>query len=359
MFHSSQKKTTPRPRSASLRLEKLEERAMFNADMSLSRAGVLTINGGQYADEATVDFRGSCVYVTMTHQLNAAGTKSVTENEKFEISKVGSIVFNGNAGNDRLTVNAAPSGVSVGGMKLEFNGGTENDTLDNRSSLPTRAEGGAGADTLIGGSGNDVLSGGDGSDFINGREGDDSLGGGEGVDRIYGGAGVDIIQGGIGNDYLFGEGDRDNIYGDDGIDTIDGGSGDDYLYGGQGNDYLYGREGNDTIWGDAGQDYLFGDNGDDWLYGGTENDVLYGGRGADNLFGEDGNDYLVGGQNFDQAGYAISNTERDLAVDILTGGYGDDTFERETARNIYNRDINRDKNKRSGEQDREVDWIAQ
>src|SRR5262249_49242831 len=152
----------------SLRLERLEERAMFAGDIDIDKQGVVTITGGDYEDVAAVSFDKKFVYVRLDRDLNAAGTRTDTETDKFQISKVTKIVFNGNGSGDTLTVNAAPQNVSLGRMTLGFNGHKGNDTLNNNSSLPTVADGGDDNDTLNGGSSGDTIYGGVGNDKISG-----------------------------------------------------------------------------------------------------------------------------------------------------------------------------------------------
>jgi len=115
------------------------------------------------------------------------------------------------------------------------------------------------------------------------------------------------------------------IYGDAIIDsnTLDPNTGlyevlgsrfqNDVLQGLHGNDTLFGGNLQDDISGDLGDDALYGENDEDFLYGDAGNDTLWGGMGADNLFGGEGDDVLDGGVG-------------DLAVDVLSGGAGNDTY---------------------------------
>lgn len=115
------------------------------APVRLEDVGVLTIIGRAAADSVTLDA-----------SLNATG--GVTTN-RF----TGSVVFQGNGGNDVLdahNVNAA--------IKVNFSGGEGNDI----------AMGGAGNDTLAGGDGRDLLIGGAGVDVVSGGNGEDILIGG-------------------------------------------------------------------------------------------------------------------------------------------------------------------------------------
>lgn len=123
--------------------------------------------------------------------------------------------------------------------KIMFEGLGGNDYLDNRTSIPLVANGGAGNDALLGGSADDYLVGGPGDDYLDGR-----LGG----DMLYGQAGVDAL------------------FGDEGIDSLFAGDDVDRLFGGNGNDSLYGEAGNDKLYGGAGTDKLVGGAGTNTLY---------------------------------------------------------------------------------------------
>jgi Ca2+-binding RTX toxin-like protein len=105
---------------------------------------------------------------------------------------------------------------------IVFEGGDGDDSFDNPTFLPCRAEGGNGADTLWGGSGDDTLLGGSGSDTLGGRVGDDHLIGGFGKDSLYGHDGDDYLNGnhvgqfpiGVTYDWV-----ADELYGGPGADT--------------------------------------------------------------------------------------------------------------------------------------------
>jgi Ca2+-binding RTX toxin-like protein len=139
-----------------------------------------------------------------------------------------------------------------------------NDSFTNSTALRTKANGGAGSDTIVGGAGKDALEGGGGSDFIYGAGGTDELfayskaapesegvynylNGGDGMDFVHGGSGVDYLDGGRGEDYLFGYGGNDTLHagnvtgGDFSYNYLNGGVGDDTLYGGEWSDYMIGH----------------------------------------------------------------------------------------------------------------------
>ena len=115
------------------------------APVRLEDVDVLTIIGGAAADSVTLD-----------SSLNASG--DVTTN-RF----TGSVVFQGNGGDDRLDAHNLNATIEV-----NFAGGEGNDI----------AMGGAGNDTLDGGEGRDVLIGGAGIDTLNSGDGEDILIGG-------------------------------------------------------------------------------------------------------------------------------------------------------------------------------------
>ena len=73
--------------------------------------------------------------------------------------------------------------------RIEFHGGSGNDTLNNLSGVALIAWGGNGNDKLTGGSGADSLYGEGGNDTLNGAMGADLLWGGDGNDSILMGMG--------------------------------------------------------------------------------------------------------------------------------------------------------------------------
>jgi hypothetical protein len=178
----------------------------------------LTINGGTAKDTVLFDT-----------SLNSAG---IPATKRF----TGSIVVNGNGGDDKLDASL----ITVTNFGVTFNGGLGNDTA-------------------IGGSGVDRLNGDDGDDSLTGNAGNDLITGGLGSDRQFGGTGNDTINGGAGTDA---------IRGDDGNDQLNGGDDNDTVIGGVGDDILHGDAGNDTTIGGLGTDQVFGDEGTDVGLGG-------------------------------------------------------------------------------------------
>jgi Ca2+-binding RTX toxin-like protein len=119
----------------------------------------------------------------------------------------------------------APGSVS----SIRFWGFEGKDSITNSTTIPCKAWGGTGSDTLTGGSGADSL-----------------MGGAEN-DKLFGGGGADDLHGNDGNDTVSGQAGNDSIWGD---------AGDDRLIGGTGSDYLHAKDGV------AGNDRVFGDNED-------------------------------------------------------------------------------------------------
>ena len=94
---------------------------------------------------------------------------------------------------------------------LDLAAGDEDDSLSLDATLPTRATGGPGDDTLTttdgadrleGGAGDDVLSSVGGADVLNGGSGDDTLYGGDGRDSLDGDRGSDRADAGTGADRI-------------------------------------------------------------------------------------------------------------------------------------------------------------
>lgn len=154
--------------------------------------------------------------------LGQAGDDTVTA--EFSPSGLGTCVFSGGSGHDRLNIVADADGSNVFQVTLDnlANDGKPGDTCDIRSdwehvsghfyeqtpgvpegnvrldaSMVSRGvtlEGGNGADTLIGGSAADLLIGGSGNDILNGGPGNDTLEGNAGTDQLTGGSGADTFD---------------------------------------------------------------------------------------------------------------------------------------------------------------------
>ena len=298
-----------------------------NADLdppsvSLNEQKILVITGSNRADAgdfARVDQFKNWITVTL-RQTDAAGNVIHNESRLFRRNEVNSIIYSGNAGDDRFENHTNLLSSASGGNGKDFlQGGSFIDNLF----------GGAGRDTIYGGDGRDHLDGGTGSDLIDGQGGDDDLFGKRGNDTLHGGAGGDRLFGGVGNDTMFGGAGNDKMLGESGNDRMYGdearltnfGGGNDNMDGGSGHDKLYGQSGNDTIKGGSGRDKLYGQIGNDTLKGGSGNDQLYGQSGRDRLFGNSGKDRLFGGYGDDYL-----NGGKDGKGDDLRGQQGKDTF---------------------------------
>ncbi|MGB7159985.1 MAG: hypothetical protein WBD40_18105 [Tepidisphaeraceae bacterium] len=296
--------------------------------------------------------------------ISADATSYIVEHQNESVtqtflkSAVGAIIIDGEAGNDRLVIDASVT------IPASITGNDGDDTI----------VGGSGADSLDGAIGNDVIDGGLGADILRGGFGidladyslrtapvhvtldalanDGAIGEGDliisdDVEMVFGGAGADRIigndlpntlRGGLGNDTLAGLGGNDKLDGHKHKDLLDGGAGNDRLVPGLGRDRIGGGEGRDyvdyrqrtanlvvtlddlpndgeagendnvahdveDIRGGAGDDHLAGNSRGNRLYGNAGNDTLLGHAGSDTLFGSDGEaDTLDGGSGADFAG---------------------------------------------------------
>ncbi len=135
---------------------------MMTGDISFNEAnGILTITGAAFDDVAEVRFEGNEVEVDLiATEDDGDGTDHTDQTEN--IADVSKIVFNGFAGADRLTVFVENVAAGVlNNIELEFNGGSNNDTLvQNDGGIKTTALGGSGNDKLEGSRFNDILDGG-------------------------------------------------------------------------------------------------------------------------------------------------------------------------------------------------------
>lgn len=108
---------------------------------------------------------------------------------------------------------------------------------------------------------------------------------------------------------------------------IKGSSGDDNLKGGLGNDTIQGMGGSDIIHGLAGNDVLTGGGDSTQVYGDEGDDILFGGVGVEKdvvietLAGGEGNDTIYAG-----TGYEFTYLSGGTGDDTLIGGSGNDEF---------------------------------
>ncbi len=327
-----------------LRMESLEERAMFAVDVAMV-GSTLKVQGTTGHDEVTVQLLKNNIgsplddqIVVRDHQAILGTYNLWAKQQEFTYQTFRKIEFHGGKGNDSFEV--------IGSLKMHPNDeayveafGDEGSDVLKGGDTSDILHGGDQFDWLYGNGGDDILYGDSGNDQLSGGDGNDKLFGDLGNDSLYGGIGKDTMEGGAGNDLLEGGTERDLIYGDfspetllifpflavlGGNDQILGGDGDDFLVGNMGNDKLDGglgddimsgdsdndaEFGNDTLMGGMGNDALIGGRGDDFLYGQTDDvnpvvhdfgrDTLYGGSGNDWLDGGDGNDELNGEEGYD------------------------------------------------------------
>jgi Ca2+-binding RTX toxin-like protein len=142
-----------------------------------------------------------------------------------------SVIINGGAGNDKVTVGTAKEGFDGNAY---IYGGTGNDTLNAKNAFP-----------------HDMIVGPFHHISLNGDEGNDNLTGSAADDDLNGGAGNDILHAGAGNDFLMGGSGFDKMYGEDGDDTtvvysLSGWQGNTSYIGGTG--FTNGGAGNDTTY---------------------------------------------------------------------------------------------------------------
>ncbi|GIW79572.1 MAG: hypothetical protein KatS3mg105_1379 [Gemmatales bacterium] len=149
--NQNQAEAAEKPEAAPLGVEELESRQLLDATATLA-AGVLTVNGGANND------RINLVLDQAANQIVVQD--SFQEVARFNSGAVTTIVLNGNAGNDILTI-----------AKEIMQAATIN--------------GGAGKDVIISGGGNTTLNGDGGNDTLISGPGTNTLNGGAGADRIY------------------------------------------------------------------------------------------------------------------------------------------------------------------------------
>jgi Ca2+-binding RTX toxin-like protein len=217
------------------------------------------------------------------------------------ISQVAGIDVTGNAGDNRIVIDAATFGTLAGGEG--------NDVFDFSSANVT------GAGTAIGGVGNDTYI------LHNGEEGTIVEGAGEGTDTVR------MV-------------DATTITIATNVENAIGSSGDDVITGNAANNRVNGGAGADTIGGDDGNDVLFGGAGADTLTGGAGNDTMTLGGGADVVAytapadgnavatnvvrgttrGDSINDFLSGTDQLTFTDLGFDDGSDDLAAGALTDG---------------------------------------
>jgi Ca2+-binding RTX toxin-like protein len=175
---------------------------------------------------------------TSTTIYGGAGTDTVT------VALMSGGLMNGNLGDDGITSNGVVSTASV-------YGGQGNDNIDVDNGLSSaKVRGNLGTDNIsVGGS--------IGSSTVNGNAGNDTINTvgvltGFAASTIFGGAGNDTISAATNTAATIGT----FLSGDDGNDNITGGSGDDTILTGIGTDAVSGGAGNDSVTTGTGVDTL-------------------------------------------------------------------------------------------------------
>jgi Ca2+-binding RTX toxin-like protein len=287
----------------------------------------------------------------------------------------GTDVNDGDAGNDEVEVNGAPTvgdefiakpgtqpgrvqfnrtnlgqfGIDFSAERLTVNGLGGGDIFAPDPVAPTGLAGLTSL-TLNGGTGADTLTGGDGADVVNGGDSGDILDGGAGDDRVVGDRGSDTHRGGEGDDVLVwnnGDGSDDNV-GGNGFDRVEvNGSataGDAFTLAPDGAEARFERtnlvpfqlgisDGTEVVAvnGGGGNDQFAVSPGLAGLLvaadGGSGNDQLVGSEEADSFLGGSGNDSLTPGGGSDLADGGVDDDQlftRDRVGDLVRGGAGTD-----------------------------------
>jgi Ca2+-binding RTX toxin-like protein len=182
-------------------------------------------------DSLTIDTAPSVVSVTVE-----ASTLGGSEEDDLVIRwNSGTVVA-------RLLLEGDRNGPSGGVESIRFADGSAVDWAQLAASVTPAAT--AGADTLTLSSLDDDVLAGAGDDEVHGRAGNDNLAGEDGSDALFGGSGDDLLDGGAGDDQLDGGGSG-------GSDVLTGGIGDDTITGVDSRDtvrYAAG-DGHDTLHG--------------------------------------------------------------------------------------------------------------
>jgi Ca2+-binding RTX toxin-like protein len=251
---------------------------------------------------------------------------------------------------------------------IKVQAGEGNDTVTNKTNLPSEMRGEDGDDTLVGGTARDVIFGGEDDDILEGKFGNDELHGGEDNDtyrfsgRLLGnddvienpsdedddddedidtldftgfsGGGIDIDLS-LTTERVINAGDLtlqlsssrgiENVVGTEFEDFIRGNSRDNELRGEGLKDRIYGRDGDDTLLGGGGDDHMFGEGDFDRLEGGAGRDFLDGGLDgfADELVGDGDRDTFVlrRRRGSDPGPLEQSLVDYSSALDALIWGY--------------------------------------
>ena len=197
---------------------------------------------------------------------------------------------------------------------------------------------------------NDTLTGDDDDDTLDGRDGVNDMADfgdaplGITLDLSIQGGATQAVGFGQGTDTLLniehgagGRGD-DTLLGDAGVNILLGRDDDDTLDGGGGFDDLRGGAGNDILISGLGGAFSEGQGGDDTLIGSDSSDSQFGGAGDDTIVGSLGNDTI--------GGFIDDQFEEDTARDVLdysaTANGVDVDLDGETASSIGTNEIGND-----------------
>ncbi|MFN3669789.1 MAG: beta strand repeat-containing protein [Brevundimonas sp.] len=286
-------------------------------DTLIGSSGADTLNGGYGGD--TIFGGDGDDYIEQgtlgTNFPSQPGVGQITVTETVDN-------IDGGAGNDTISYAGVSSAMSVNlGTGAVVNAQTGNDNLFSVEGLIT----GSGADVLVGSAVGNRIESGAGADSIQGLGGNDILLGGDGDDLLDGGFGADILDGGAGNDtvsYAYRSGGMFLNLSVQGVSQIAGGE----------NDTLISIE---NAIGTAFNDAIRGNDQANVIQLGGGNDNSTAGLGADTVDGGEGNDVLWHGANIDMltgaqvdpvTGAILGLAHDDGAIDILTGGAGNDVL---------------------------------
>jgi Ca2+-binding RTX toxin-like protein len=318
-----------RNKSHSVRkFERLEDRRMMAGDIDFDD-GVLTIDGAGLNDVAEIRFEGDQVRVDLFAGTSGGGTDHHDRDK--DITDVDRIVFNGFAGNDtvRVFVNALDSGETIDNIVLEFNGGDNDDTLDNdpQGGMRVDAKGGAGRDILEGSRFDDVLEGGAGNDDLLGGNGNDRYvfaGTALGLDTVVEASNVntDTLDytnmghfTGVNIGVAFAGSNPQNAFNFAGTTLR--------LSSATGIEDVIGSAFGDVITGNSRDNHLMGLGDGDRLKGAGGNDKLEGGVGNDTyeFAGSNlGTDEIIEAANADNDLLRFSGMDRGLVIDLTKSG---------------------------------------
>jgi Ca2+-binding RTX toxin-like protein len=265
---------------------------------SIERVQLNTLGG---ADTITVDDLAGTGVQQMAISLGVTAGSSQGDGQP------DTVVINGTAGDDTISVTSSNGVITVSGLattvtitgfdamdRLVINGLGGNDAIDAsglNATMQLTEDGGDGDDVLIGSSGNDILLGGAGNDVLIGGPGQDILDGGTGDNVLVQSPRSSVtaqqavvpssqFEGTNGSDHIIAAsvGNNVQITGPGGPQTIDPTAGKPISIDGLAGDDVINASGQSSS---TVQFILNGGDGNDVLHGGAGNDLLTGGGGAD------------------------------------------------------------------------------